>query len=133
LSTGGAASLTPEEGSEIEQLERELREVGALRGQGKISAEEWWAIREPLQERLSAAMASVKVSAPAPTMEDLILVSDDWSGIDIERQRNIVSLLVARVVIGPAVRGRNTFDPSRVSIFEPEEVSVTKVIAELSE
>jgi site-specific DNA recombinase len=133
LSTKGAASPAPEEGSEIERLERELRDIGELRGQGKISAEEWWAIREPLQERLSAAMASVRVSAPAPTMEDLILVSDDWSGIDIERQRNIVSLLVGRVVIGPAVRGRNTFDPSRVSIFEPEVVSVTKVIAELSE
>ncbi len=133
LSETEASSAPSQEGEEIQRLEQEMIELAEFRGEGKISTEEWWAMREPLQARLTEVKAKVRASVPEQLILDLLDINDNLRNFDIERQRLIVSYLVKKVVIGPAIRGRNFFDPSRVSIVEFSPPRLEKVFAELSE
>jgi hypothetical protein len=36
--------------------------------------------------------------------------------LDIERRRAVLGELIDRVTLGPAVKGRNRFDPDRVAV-----------------
>ena len=38
----------------------------------------------------------------------------EWADLDPPRQRTVVSAVLPRIVINPAVRGRNLFDPDRI-------------------
>jgi site-specific DNA recombinase len=40
----------------------------------------------------------------------------DWDGMALDRQRSILDAFVVSVVVSPAVKGRNTFDPKRVAV-----------------
>jgi hypothetical protein len=39
-----------------------------------------------------------------------------WPAMAIDQRRAVVDELVDQVIVGPAVRGRNRFDPGRVEI-----------------
>jgi DNA invertase Pin-like site-specific DNA recombinase len=43
-------------------------------------------------------------------------LSDWWQSADLDRRRALVGLAVERVVVQPAVRGLNRFDPSRIEV-----------------
>jgi DNA invertase Pin-like site-specific DNA recombinase len=47
---------------------------------------------------------------------DPATITDKWPNIDLDRQRALLRLVVDRVEIGPARRGLNRFDDSRVTI-----------------
>ena len=40
-----------------------------------------------------------------------------WPDLDVQRRQEIVRLVIERVIIHPAVRGRNTFDPDRFEVI----------------
>jgi site-specific DNA recombinase len=43
-------------------------------------------------------------------------LADRWSGLDTEARVSVVRALVDRVTVGPAVKGRNFFDPDRIAV-----------------
>ncbi|SDO87274.1 Site-specific DNA recombinase [Pedococcus dokdonensis] len=110
----------------VSSLETDLAALAEDHGAGRITRPEWMAAREPLTARLDAARRDL---ARRDGAESLALVSgglDAWdrrwheagrSGL-VDRQRAMLRAVMASVAVGPAVRGRNRFDPDRVS--EPD-------------
>ena len=39
-----------------------------------------------------------------------------WPKLDLDRRRLVLNAVLDRVMVGPAVRGRNRFDPDRVEL-----------------
>lgn len=103
--------------SAVAAIEAELDELAAMRGEGVITMREWVAAREPLLARLEGARGSVRSTStptvPATAAGDLRAA---WPALTFDQRQDVLRAVVNRVVIAPAVRGRNTFDAERVTI-----------------
>lgn len=83
-----------------------------------IGRSEFFAARSGLQarvdelerERDAAALSGGGAALPSGDF------SEAWEAADGDRRRAIVSAVADRVLVGPAVRGRNFFDPDRITI-----------------
>ena len=95
-------------GDDIEALEAELDELRQLRATNQITMKDWLVLRAPLEARLTNARPSTRVDAAGLLRR--------YDSLTIAELRAVVGELVESVVIMPAVRGRNTFDPHRVMI-----------------
>ncbi len=101
----------------IVAVEAELDELARLRGEGAISLREWMAAREPLQRRLEALRADLR----APVAPPAVLTSPGalraaWDDLSFDQRREVLASVIDRVEVGPAVRGRQRFDPNRVTL-----------------
>ncbi|MCZ7526151.1 MAG: hypothetical protein M5U14_07085 [Acidimicrobiia bacterium] len=87
---------------------------------GTISLGEWLAAREPLQDRLAAAKAAAgttrRPSAAAKLLGRPGAVREAWPALDHQSRREILDAVLARVVVGPANRGRWTPTAERVTL-----------------
>jgi hypothetical protein len=124
-------SMNTVDHDEITKLERELDELAELRGRGEISASEWWAIRGPLKQRYEAALSVVQYQAP-PSNLDLLKTASDWALADLETMRRVIGRVISRVEVGPAIRGRNTFDPDRVTVHMRSNLDAYATMSELA-
>jgi site-specific DNA recombinase len=86
----------------------------------RIGRSEYLAARDALEAKITAARArlarttgSTRLRAVAELGADL---RDAWDHEGLEWRRQVLSVIVDRIAIGPAIRGRNTFDPGRASI-----------------
>lgn len=83
-----------------------------------ISRAEYLAARDTLEGRIKAArgkMARTNGTGPLRALLGSDL-RDAWAYEPIDWRRAVLAAVVDRIIIGPAVRGRNAFDPARVSI-----------------
>jgi hypothetical protein len=73
--------------------------------------------KAPIQDRIEGYKRSLsRIQGVAPISDYIGNASSlrtDWSSLDLSRQQAIVSAVLDSVLVGPAVRGRNFFDPSR--------------------
>jgi hypothetical protein len=85
-----------------------------------ITHREWLTARQPIQARLDAAKRRLSRISSTHRIEDYAgrstLLRDAWTDLPLTRQHAIIRTILDHIVVNPAVRGRNTFDPSR---FEP--------------
>jgi DNA invertase Pin-like site-specific DNA recombinase len=104
----------------IAALETRRREAVDAYGEGGLSLASFRAIDRDLEARLSrargelAARARSRITAALPSTTDAL--RGWWESVDLEQRRQLVGLIVDRVEVGPAVKGRNRFDPERVQI-----------------
>ena len=100
--------------------EAKLAELADLWDAGEITRAEWMRLRAKVEERLEANQRILGQPRPATVLDGLAGKSAGlraaWSGLSFERRRAVVSTVVEQVVVGPAVRGRNRFDPGRVDV-----------------
>jgi DNA invertase Pin-like site-specific DNA recombinase len=83
-----------------------------------ITRGEYLAARDILEGRIKAArgkMARTNGTGPLRALLGADL-RDAWEHEPLDWRRSVLAAVVDRIVIGPAVRGRNAFDPARVSI-----------------
>jgi len=103
---------------ELEQADSELEDLASLHGQGRISVREWMAARKPIEDRRAAAARRLGNLSGAAALDGFVgdtgALRAQWSDLDPARQRAIISAVLPRIIINPAVRGRNRFDPDRV-------------------
>jgi len=115
LETGGVADVAsdaaPVVGDELATLEARLVELAEAWADGDLDRRSWVAARRRIEARVDELRRSLGVG-PLPVGD----VREAWAAADIDRRRALVALVVDRVVVGPAVRGRNVFDPGRVVI-----------------
>jgi site-specific DNA recombinase len=103
-----------DEGAHLSSIEGELAELAELRGRGEISLAEWMAARKPLQERIEVAKAGLNVKRRPAEIERLLAepgaARKAWDGdvLSFAGRRRLLQAVVARVVVGPASRGRWT-------------------------
>lgn len=105
---------------EITAVEAKLEELAHDWAADRISRKEWLTARKALEQRLDAAQRQF-VQTDRPVVLDEIegdsgRLRDAWSELSLERRRAVLDAVIDRVVVAPAVKGRNRFDPSRVEI-----------------
>jgi hypothetical protein len=97
---------------EVDRLESELTALAADYGNGLITRSQWVAARAGLDHRLNEAIARWSRSSAAVPAN----LETAWPTLTVSQRRSIVLTLVEKVKVAPAVPGRNTFDPERLSI-----------------
>lgn len=104
--------------AEIEQSEAQLAELAQLFGQREISRQEWLAARPPIEQRLTLAKKRLaalnRTAALTPHIGDASALRERWRDLSLSKQAQIVEAVLDHVVVGPARRGYNRFDPSRL-------------------
>jgi site-specific DNA recombinase len=103
---------------EAEAAEQQLEELADAYGQREITMGEWKAARKPIEQRLSAARKQLAKVTHGGLLDSYVGHSDrlraDWEGLDLSQQHAIVAGVIDCVRVGPARRGYNRFDESRL-------------------
>jgi len=85
-----------------------------------LSRAEYLAARDTLEGRIKAArakLARTNGTGPLRAVAGLgTKLREAWEQESLDWRRQVLSAVVDRIVIGPAVRGRNAFDPGRVTV-----------------
>lgn len=97
-----------------------LDELAAAYADGKIEMREWLAAREPLERSLERARRQLStragIDAAATYAGRGDALRDAWDSFEIDRRQAVVASVVDRVLVSPARRGLNRFDPGRFEI-----------------
>jgi site-specific DNA recombinase len=105
---------------ELERLDARLAELGEMWAAGDLDAAALRAASKSLEAQKATLEAQVRSTAtsalPAALRANEGPLRGRWPDLSIDQQRAIVAAVIDKVVVGPAVKGRNFFDPSRVAI-----------------
>jgi DNA invertase Pin-like site-specific DNA recombinase len=103
---------------EAEAAQRQLEELAAEYGRREITIGEWKAARKPIEQRLSATRKQLAKVTHGGLLDSYVGHSDrlraDWDGLDLSQQHAIVAAVIDSIRVGPARRGYNRFDESRL-------------------
>ena len=108
---------------EAEAAQEQLEELAAEYGRREITVGEWKAARTPIEERLSAARKQLAKVTHGGLLDSYVGHSDrlraDWDSLDLSQQHAIVAAVIDSIRVGPARRGYNRFDESRLTLSRP--------------
>jgi site-specific DNA recombinase len=117
----GAASVdaaTAAEHDGLRQDREQLDELARAYGDKLVTFPEWLAARAPIEARIDAAQRKLSRVSRSAAIDKYVGRSDElraiWHTLPLNRQRSIVSAVLERAVIRPAVPGRTAFDPDRI-------------------
>ena len=101
------------------RMDREqLDKLAELWARKELDFSEWLTARKIIQERIDAAQRKVSRMSQSASLDPYVgkssVLAKVWPDLPLNRQRSIVSALLDRAVIRPAVPGRTTFDADRV-------------------
>lgn len=103
----------------IDEANGQLEELAMLYAEQRITLAEWMAARPSIEARLSRGKLALARDVEINVMEDLASqgpeLRNTWQQLALSRKRTVLSAVLEYIEISPAVRGRNRFDPSRVS------------------
>ena len=99
--------------------EAQLEELATLYGNKEITAAEWSTARKPIDARLTQAKRQLARHSNHRQLDGLIgqgiRLREQWSGLNLDRQRAIVAVLLDHAIVGPGPSsGQSRFDPDRV-------------------
>ncbi len=107
--------------SVLEQMtadQRKLEELAEDYATDVITRKEWLRAREVLVGRLENARKRLSASSRSAALDglsgDSVAFGEVWAGLSLPRRRAVISALLDRIIVHPAIRGRNTFDPKRL-------------------
>jgi site-specific DNA recombinase len=105
----------------LARAQEQLEELATAYGERVLTFGEMLAARKPIEARIDASRKALAKLSRTAAIDPYVGRSDDlraaWGGLTLNEQRSIAGSLVDRVTVGPAVRGRAIFDPSRVSVL----------------
>lgn len=105
--------------AEIEQDQAKQVELAAAYGNREISMDELRAAREPIEKRLSHARRQLAKLTRSNVVDRYIGngagLQAEWDSLDLSQQHAIVAAVLDHVEVGPARRGYNRFDESRLT------------------
>ena len=103
----------------LDRDQEQLDELATSYGDREISHREWLAARAPIQARIKSANARLnrgqRQSALAGILDRPDGVTATYEALPLARQQAVIKAVLNYAQIGPAVRGRNRFDPGRIS------------------
>jgi site-specific DNA recombinase len=114
-----ADAATAAEQAALAQDRAQLDELARAYGDRLVTFSEWLAARAPIEARIDAAQRKLSRMSRSAAIDPYVGHSAElrsiWrDDVPLNRQRSIVSAVLDRAVIRPAVRGRTAFDPDRV-------------------
>jgi site-specific DNA recombinase len=84
----------------------------------QIGMRDWLTAKAPIERRITAAQKRLGRLQRTTVLDDYVgnsrRLRKQWDSLNLDRQRAIVAAVLDHLDIGPAVLGRNTFDPKRV-------------------
>jgi DNA invertase Pin-like site-specific DNA recombinase len=105
---------------ELRGVELQLEDLITMWASGQIDRGEYLSARAILNERKQALEVGLRADDDAAVLSALpdseAALREAWGTASLDWKRAVVQAVVERVVIGPAVRGRNFFDPDRVAV-----------------
>ena len=103
---------------EAEAAQQQLEELAEAYGGREISMGEWKAARKPIEQRLTAARKQLAKVTHGGLLNSYAghgeRLRADWDALDLSQQHAIVASVLDCVRVGPARRGYNRFDESRL-------------------
>lgn len=104
---------------EVDEADAQLVELARLHGEGSIRVTEWLSARKPVERRREAATRELRrlsrTEAIAAHIGQAAELRRSWATLPLSRQHSIVAAVLDHVQVGPARRGFNRFDPSRLT------------------
>jgi site-specific DNA recombinase len=104
---------------ELDEAQAQSADLAAMWGTNQISRSEWLAARTPIEQRIEQLKRSLSRATRTTALVDYVgktaTLRREWEHLALSRQRAIVEAVLDHVMIGPARRGLNRFDPARVS------------------
>jgi site-specific DNA recombinase len=105
--------------SETEQAQAQLLELAAAYGNRELSMDEMREARKPIEQRLTNARKQLSKVSRSSVLDRYVGngqgLRAEWDSLDLSQQHAIVAAVVDSVVVGPARRGYNRFDESRLT------------------
>ena len=105
--------------AEMEQAQAQLVELAAAYGNRELSMDEMRAARKPIELRLTNARKQLNKVSRSSAIDRYVGngagLRAEWDSLDLSQQHAIVAAVVDSVVVGPARRGYNRFDESRLT------------------
>jgi site-specific DNA recombinase len=105
--------------SEMEQAQAQLVELAAAYGNRELSMDELRAARKPIEQRLTNARKQLTKVSRSSVIDRYIGngtgLRAEWDSLDLSQQHAIVAAVIDSVLVGPARRGYNRFDESRLT------------------
>jgi site-specific DNA recombinase len=103
---------------ETEAAQEQLEALAADYGRREITVGEWKAARKPIEQRLTAARKQLAKVTHGGLLDSYVGHSDrlraDWDALDLSQQHAIVAAVIDSIRVGPARKGYNRFDESRL-------------------
>jgi site-specific DNA recombinase len=103
----------------LDEAHAQLEELAAAYGERQITMREFIAARAPIEKRMKQAQARAGTENRSAVLADFVVnpkaLREDWGTLTLTRQRAIVAAVMDHATIAPATRGRNSFDPARVT------------------
>jgi len=98
--------------------EAQLDELAGAYGEKAITLREYLAARKPIEARIESGRKRLSRATGTVALDGFVgqatRLREAWAEMTIERRRAVLAALLDRLVISPAIRGRNSFDPDRV-------------------
>jgi site-specific DNA recombinase len=107
-----------DDGGELVELEGRLDQLAEMFASGEIGRREWLKARASLEDRLQAARARLARQSRTDALTGMEggVLREAWGQMTFDRRRAVIAAVLDRVTVGPAVKGRNRFDPERVDV-----------------
>lgn len=106
--------------AEILRSRRRLEDLATLFAEEQITRAEWLAARKPIEARIAQQEQLVTTSSRLVLLGSLptepTRLRAAWLAMTLDQQRVIAEAVLDRVVVHPATRGGNRFDPGRVEL-----------------
>jgi DNA invertase Pin-like site-specific DNA recombinase len=107
--------------TEAERAQAQLDELASAYAEQLIGLQEWLTARAGIEQRLQAARVKLATLNRASALDGYLGTADklreEWPAMPLSRRAAIIAAVLDHAVIGPATPGRNTLDPSRISLL----------------
>jgi hypothetical protein len=102
----------------VDEAHGRLEELAEVYGRGEITLREWQAARVPVTQRVEKAQVLLRRQTQTTALEAVLGqpggVAAAFAPLTLARKQAVIAAVMDHAEIGPAVRGRNRFDPTRV-------------------
>lgn len=102
----------------VDEAHARLEELAEVYGRGDITLREWQAARLPVTQRMEKAQVVLRRQTQTTALEAVLGQPDGpaaaFAALTLARKQAVIAAVMDHAEVGPAVRGRNHFDPSRV-------------------
>lgn len=105
--------------AELADLEGRQSELAEAWADGDITRPAWQAANRRLEDRLAVVRGDLAATSRRTATAGLMgagTLAASWPDLTFDQRRAVLAAFIDRVVVAPAVRGRNYFDAERVSV-----------------